>query len=135
SWLERTLAQSKKPTVVALHHPPFITGIGHMDRISFDASKKLEAIIARHPHVERVIAGHLHRPITVRFGGTIASTCPSPAHQVVLDISEHGADAFIMEPPALQLHWWNGYQLVTHTDYIGDYGREYPFREHGILID
>ena len=134
-WLEQTLAASDKPTVVALHHPPFLTGIGHMDRVGFDTPAKLERVIARHPQVERVIAGHLHRPITVRFGGTVASTCPSPAHQVVLDLSHHGADNFIMEPRAFQLHWWSGQQLVTHTAYIGDFGREYPFRESGRLID
>lgn len=134
-WLDRTLAASAKPTVVALHHPPFVTGIGHMDRVGFAASARLEQIVARHPQVERVIAGHLHRPITVGFGDTIASTCPSPAHQVVLDLSQHGADNFIMEPPAFQLHWWSGNQLVTHTAYIGDFGRQYPFRESGRLID
>ncbi len=135
TWLERALAESGKPTVVALHHPPFVTGIGHMDRIALDSSIKLEQTIARHPQVERVIAGHLHRPITVRFGGTVASTCPSPAHQVVLDIALNGADHFIMEPPAFQLHWWNGQRLVTHTEYIGDFGPSYPFRESGKLID
>lgn len=31
-WLEDTLDQEPaKPTIVALHHPPFPTGIGHMD--------------------------------------------------------------------------------------------------------
>lgn len=135
SWLERKLAESSKPTVVALHHPPFVTGIGHMDRVALDASIKLEQIVARHSHVERVIAGHLHRPITVRFGGTVASTCPSPAHQVALDIAPDAADDFVMEPPAFQLHWWNGQRLVTHTEYIGDFGSPHPFRESGKLID
>jgi Icc protein len=134
TWLKQTLDGSNKPTVVALHHPPFVTGIGHMDRIGLDASDKLERVIAQHPQVERVIAGHLHRPITVRFGGTVASTCPSPAHQVVLDIARDGADHFIMEPPAFQLHWWNGERLVTHTEYIGNFGPSYPFREDGKLI-
>ena len=134
TWLERALGESGKPTVIALHHPPFVTGIGHMDRIALDSSIKLEQIVVRHPKVERVIAGHLHRPITVRFGGTVASTCPSPAHQVALDIAPNAADHFIMEPPAFQLHWWNGERLVTHTEYIGDYGPSYPFRESGKLI-
>ena len=134
AWLKRVLTESGKPTVVALHHPPFVTGIGHMDSVGFDSSAKLERIIARHPHVERVIAGHLHRPITVRYGGTVASTCPSPAHQVVLDLAPDAGDRFIMEPPAFQLHWWNGQHLVTHTEYVGDFGPSYPFREDGELI-
>ena len=129
AWLQRALAESDKPTVVALHHPPFVTGIGHMDDVGLDSSTNLQRIIARHPYVERVIAGHLHRPITVRFGGTIASTCPSPAHQVVLDLAPDAAVRFIMEPPAFQLHWWDGRQLVTHTEYVGEFGPSYPFRE------
>jgi 3',5'-cyclic AMP phosphodiesterase CpdA len=134
-WLERALSASRKPTVIALHHPPFVTGIGHMDRVALDASAKLERIVARHAHVERVIAGHLHRPITVRFGGTVASTCPSPAHQVALDIAPDAADDFVMEPPAFLLHWWSGQRLVTHTEYIGEFGPSHPFRDGGKLID
>ena len=136
AWLDRTLAaRPDAPTVVALHHPPFVTGIGHMDRVGFDASAALAAVIARHKQVERVTAGHLHRPITVRFAGTVASTCPSPAHQVALDIAPDAKDDFIMEPPAYQLHWWNGRELVTHTAYIGEFDGPYPFRAGGTLID
>lgn len=135
-WLDRTLAAvPAKPTVVALHHPPFITGIGHMDRISLSGAEGLMQVIARHPQVERVIAGHLHRPITVRFAGTVASTCPSPAHQVALDLAVDAADNYILEPPGFQLHWWNGSALVTHTAVVGEFAGPYPFRVGGKLID
>ena len=136
AWLDRTLAaRPTAPTIVALHHPPFKTGIGHMDRVGFDASDALAAVIGKHPQVERVIAGHLHRPITARFAGTVASTCPSPAHQVALDIAADATDDFILEPPAYQLHWWSGTQLITHTAYVGDFNGPYPFRTAGKLID
>jgi 3',5'-cyclic AMP phosphodiesterase CpdA len=136
AWLDRTLkAQPDTPTVVAMHHPPFVTGIGHMDRVSLANVDALAHVIARHPQVERVIAGHLHRPITVRFAGTVASTCPSPAHQVALDLAVDAADNYILEPPGFQLHWWNGRALVTHTAYIGDFAGPYPFRVGGQLID
>ena len=136
AWLDRTLAaRPGVPTVVAMHHPPFVTGIGHMDKVGLEGIEPLRAVIARHPQVERVIAGHLHRPITVRFGGTVASTCPSPAHQVVLDIAPDARDDYILEPPAFQLHWWNGSTLVTHTAYIGEFDGPYPFRVGGQLID
>ena len=136
AWLDRALAAvPDKPTVVALHHPPFVTGIGHMDKVGLAGRDDLAAVIARHPQVERVIAGHLHRPITVRFAGTVASTCPSPAHQVALDLAPDAADDFVMEPPAFQLHWWNGQALVTHTAYIGEFDGPHPFRMQGKLID
>src|SRR3546814_19533731 len=70
-----------------MHHPPFITGIAHMDAIGLLAgTAELEQIVAAHPNVERIICGHLHRTIFRRFGGTLASTCPGPAHQVALDL-------------------------------------------------
>jgi 3',5'-cyclic-AMP phosphodiesterase len=135
AWLDRTLAASTRPTVVALHHPPFATGIGHMDRISLSPADALARVIERHPHVERVIAGHLHRSITARFAGTVASVCPSPAHQVALDLDPQAPDCFVMEPPGFQLHFWNGDALVTHTAVIGRHAGPYPFREAGRLID
>jgi 3',5'-cyclic AMP phosphodiesterase CpdA len=135
AWLDRTLAASAAPTIVALHHPPFDTGIGHMDRISLGNRDAFARVIARHPHVERVIAGHLHRPIVARFAGTVASTCPSPAHQVALDLDPGAADHFVMEPPGYQLHYWDGVALISHTAYVGDFAGPYPFREGGKLID
>lgn len=134
-WLDETLTKNQRPTVVALHHPPFLTGIGHMDRLSLANSKGLEEVIGRHPQVERVIAGHLHRPIIKRFAGTTASVCPSCAHQVALDLSPDGADHFVLEPPAFQLHLLTASGLVTHTSYIGEFPGPYPFREGGRLID
>ena len=136
-WLDATLwAAPEKPTLVALHHPPFATGIGHMDRIGLENAAALEAVIARHPQVERVISGHLHRPIVARFGGTIASTAPSPAHQVALDLADDAASRFMMEPPGFQLHLWReGAGVATHTAAIGEFPGPYPFYEGGKLIE
>lgn len=135
-WLDRTLSQApEQPTVILMHHPPFVTGIGHMDRVGLDSSDALEAVVRRHPQVERVMCGHLHRSIQARFGGTVASTCPSTAHQVALDLASPSPDNFVMEPPGYQLHFWNGKQLVTHTAVLGDFAGPYPFRTAGKLID
>jgi 3',5'-cyclic AMP phosphodiesterase CpdA len=126
-WLERCLAESPAPTVIALHHPPFFTGIGHMDRMGLTNSANLADVVRRFPHVQRLICGHLHRPIQALFAGTMASVCPSTAHQVLLDLKPDTAARFVMEPPAFQLHLWTGQALVTHTAYTGDYAGPYPF--------
>jgi 3',5'-cyclic AMP phosphodiesterase CpdA len=137
AWLERTLAaQPDKPTLVIMHHPPFQTLIGHMDKQGLRGSDGLARLIARHAQVERVLCGHIHRPIQVRFGGTLASTCPSPAHQVALDLAPDAASAFTMEPPGFQLHAWRkGLGVVSHTAFIGEFAGPFPFRENGKLID
>jgi 3',5'-cyclic-AMP phosphodiesterase len=133
AWLDMELAQSRgRPVVVALHHPPFSTGIGHMDNILLerDASRQLADIVRAHPNVERVLSGHLHRPIHARFAGTIASTCPSTAHQVMFDLRADAPATFIMEPPAYALHQWTGDGgLVSHHVYIESFDGPYPFRD------
>ena len=137
-WLDRMLAsRPKQPTLVLMHHPPFTTLIGHMDKMGLANAEGLRAVIAKHPQVERVLCGHIHRPIHVRFAGTIASTCPSPAHQVALDLASDAPSRFVMEPPGYQLHAWDAAQgIVSHTAFIGDFAGPYPFFDaSGALID
>lgn len=137
-WLEAELARhTARPVVVALHHPPFRTLIGHMDAIGLlEGAEALEAIVARHPNVERVICGHLHRAIQVRFGGTIAATVPSPAHQVRLDLAPDAASAWMLEPPGFAVHALPaGGRLVSHLAASGQHPGPYPFHDGGQLID
>jgi Icc protein len=140
AWLETQLdAARDQPVIVALHHPPFKCGIGHMDDLRLDphAAERLAALIARYQNVERVICGHVHRPMFVRFGGTIASAVPAPAHQVALDLREDAPSAFTLEPPAFALHWYDAASgLVTHHAYVDGADGPYPFYdEEGALID
>lgn len=129
AWLDRVLqAQPDKPTVIVMHHPPFKTGIGFMDRVGLAQPAALARVVRRHPQVERILCGHVHRAIHVRFGGTIASICPGVAHQVELDLSPDAPERFVMEPPAFQLHMWDAEAgLITHTVYVGTFDGPYLF--------
>ena len=122
-WLARVLSASDRPTIVAQHHPPFTTGLTVMDRMTLDNPQSEAAVIARHPCVERVISGHYHRSIHARFAGTIASVCPSTAHQLLLNLVPNADIRFTFEPPGFQLHWWNGSQLVSHTEVVEDFAQ------------
>lgn len=133
AWLEQQIdAARERPVIVALHHPPFDCGIDHMDAIRLDAQAAvaLEALVAQHPNVERVICGHVHRPMFVRFGGTIASAVPAPAHQVTLDLAPGAPSTFTLEPPAFALHRYDARGgLVTHHAYVDESDGPYPFHE------
>ena len=137
AWLEARLSERPQaPTVVLLHHPPFTTFIGHMDDQGLENSAGLAEVIRRHPQVERLLCGHLHRPIEARFAGTIACTVPSPAHQVALDLAPEAASRFVMEPPAVGLHAWSAATgIISHTSFIGRFAGPHPFHENGKLID
>jgi 3',5'-cyclic AMP phosphodiesterase CpdA len=123
-WLSARLDEAPaRPTVIAMHHPPFISGIVGMDVINCANSDALGSLVVRHPQVERIICGHIHRPICLRWHGTVVTSAPSTAHQVALDLGPDSPVAWIMEPPACHLHYWQpGTGLVTHLSYIGDYG-------------
>jgi len=137
-WLADTLDQHRdRPVVIAMHHPPFATLIGHMDDIGLrQGAAELEALVAQHPNVERIICGHLHRSIQVRFGGTLAMTVPSPAHQVCLDLAPNAASAWTLEPPGFVLHALSDtQQLISHTVASGHFDGPHPFHAGGLLID
>lgn len=138
-WLASQLDLYRdEPVVIAMHHPPFETLIGHMDQIGLQAgAEALEALVAQHANVERVICGHLHRAIDVRFGGTIASTSPAPAHQVCLDLAPDAPSAWVLEPPGLRIHALpQGGRLVTHLAAIGAFDGPHAFHaDDGALID
>jgi 3',5'-cyclic-AMP phosphodiesterase len=137
-WLEMQLHEhAGRPVVIALHHPPFQTLIGHMDRIGLnEGAQALENLIAGHPQVERIICGHLHRTIYARFGRTVVSTAPSTAHQVCLDLDQDAPSAWVMEPPGFHLHAWSGAgRLVTHAAASGQFDGPHPFHAGDALID
>lgn len=129
AWLDRTLERApRKPTLVVMHHPPVRTGLEDMDEMGLDNTAAFASVLARHPQVERIVCGHIHRPVTARFAGVPVSVCPSTAHQIALDLGREEPLAYSMEPPAYQLHFWSaGDGLVTHTAYVGAYDGPYPF--------
>jgi len=129
AWLDRTLAaQPSKPTLVAMHHPPFVTGLVHMDNIALTDAERFRAVIARHRQVGRIVSGHHHRPIIGQCAHAVVSIAPSVAHQVELSFDPAASGAFNFEPPAFQLHDWDeSYGFVSHTIYTADYDGPYPF--------
>jgi Icc protein len=135
AWLDEQLGRvPERPTLVALHHPPFRTGIEHMDAMMLEDGEALAELVGRHPQVLRVLCGHVHWSIQCRFAGTLGQIGPGVAHAVQLTLA--GAPSrWVLEPPAVLLHEWrDGRGLVSHLDYIGDFpvGR---FREEDTRAD
>jgi 3',5'-cyclic AMP phosphodiesterase CpdA len=131
-WLDATLGASKdRPTLVFLHHPPFITGINHMDVQNLHNANALAEVVKRHPRVRLIAAGHVHRATLTQFAGVPTTICPAPNHAVALDLNESLPPSFKVEPPALHLHAWfangNFGNVVTHHLPIGDFKGPLPF--------
>ena len=134
AWLDETLGGSAmRPALLFLHHPPFVTGIAHMDVQNLRNAEDLAAVLRKHERVQLVAAGHVHRAVLTRFAGVAATVCPAPNHAVALDLDGHLPPSFRIEPPAFHLHaWFPGGRfgsVVTHWVPIGDFAGPYPFRD------
>ena len=86
-WLEAALDEDREtPTIVAMHHPPILTGIGGLDAIGLTNRDALAGLLQRSPQVRRVIAGHVHRGAFGVVGGCGVVACPSTNLQAKLEI-------------------------------------------------
>lgn len=131
-WLDATLASTPdRPALVFLHHPPFKTGIWHMDRQNLLNAGELVPIIRRHPRVQLIATGHVHRATLTMFAGVSTTICPAPNHAVDLDLADLRQPSFKVEPPAFHLHTWfpgEGFgSVVTHHVSIGRFDGPHPF--------
>ena len=130
SWIDDQLsAASDKPTIVALHHPPFGSGMsGSTSNGLVEGGSAFAAILRRHSQVVRVIAGHAHRPFTCAFRGTIGYAAPTTCYPFALEMGSEKILSIIDEPPAISVHLWmedtgvGEPGLVTHTVPIDAWG-------------
>lgn len=108
AWLDAILAeQPARPTLVFMHHPPFLTGLRVLDDLALAGRERFAAILARHPQVERVVAGHVHCALQQRVGGTLAMTCTSTALRIAVEPGDPGRLWVSGEPAAALLHAWD----------------------------
>lgn len=129
AWLDGVLAAGpSRPTIVMMHQPPFDSGIPYMDPYSCREGHRLADVLARHPQVERLLCGHVHRVMQMRFGGTTLCTAPSTTTAIALQLRPDAKPASHIEPPAMLLHHWQaGTGLITHVVPIGTFPGPYPF--------
>lgn len=123
-WLDARLAEApERPTILFMHHPPFLTGLRPFDQIGLLDAEAFGAVVARHPQVERIVCGHVHSSMQRRFAGTLAMTCPSTAAMMLPDFRETMGLAVTLEPPGCLLHVWNDASgLLSYSSQFGAHG-------------
>jgi Icc protein len=129
AWLEDALAtEPARPTIIMMHQPPFESGIPYIDIYRCRRGQRLAEIVARYPAVERILCGHIHRFMQLRFGGTMLCTAPSTTTAIALRLSPDAKPASYVEPPAMLLHDWRpDTGLITHFVPIGSFRGPLPF--------
>jgi Icc protein len=126
-WLDETLAaEPARPTIVMMHQPPFDTGVPYLDLYACREGARLADVVSRHRQVERIVCGHVHRFMLLRFGGTLLCTAPSTTTAIALQLRPDARPASHLEPPAFLLHHWRP-GLLTHFVPVGAFPGPYPF--------
>jgi 3',5'-cyclic AMP phosphodiesterase CpdA len=116
SWIDRTLAaRPQVPAFVCLHHPPLALGMPFLDSIMLTDAAEFADVIQRHPHVVRVLTGHVHRTVSAMFAGTLLAVAPSTFRQSALRMHDTELPGYLPEPTSFLLHLLDGADCVTHS--------------------
>lgn len=118
SWLENTLkADSKKPTLIFMHHPPIKIGMELFDQINCIAPAAFENLVSDRDNLIGIITGHYHHLCVGSFGRKLCFLAPSvaPVHYFAHPQDTH-VTALELDDPALTLHkWQGGANLTSHV--------------------
>ena len=142
AWLEARLSEAPdRPTVVALHHPPFYSGMtGSSAKGLVRGGAELDELLRGHGQVVRILAGHVHRAITAEYGGSIAISGPTTCYPFGLDMGPERLLNISHEPPAIAVHLWlpdatpAGPGLISHTLPIGEWAEPITLLKAGVRV-
>jgi 3',5'-cyclic AMP phosphodiesterase CpdA len=96
-----------------------------MDTSRLQDGEGLAEVVARHPNVERVLAGHLHRIVTAPFAGTLLSVAPSTYRQLNLSLHPDSPLSVAADPTGFLLHVSAGVTTdpwITHAVQVSHAG-------------
>lgn len=128
-WLDSVLAADpSRPTLIKMHQPPFESGMPYLDAYLCRDGGRLAKVVARYPAVERIVCGHVHRFMTMRFAGTTLCTAPSTTTAIAPQLKPDASPRSFVERPACLVHHWRpGTGMITHFVPIGLFPGPYPF--------
>lgn len=128
-WLQQRLAASRDARVLLMvHHPPVNSGVAVMDAMKLRDAASLGEIVADHPNIERILCGHMHRAMHLRWRGTVVSIPVSTVEQIHLGFAPAAPLGTIGEPPAFQLHYDDPSDgLVSHAVPVGRFDGPYIY--------
>ena len=115
-WLDDELAAAPEQlTLVAMHHPPLLTGVPVWDGMGLatDDRHALGAVLERHPQVRRLVGGHFHRAMTAELAGRTVLTAPSTYTQFRLSFAPDGIE-LAADSAGFVLHAVVDGELVSH---------------------
>lgn len=117
-WLDAELAAAPDvPTLLALHHPPLVTGLPAWDDMAPAHRSALGELVARHAQVRRIACGHLHGVMTGELGGAPVVVAPSTYVQALPDF-DSGKIELAVAPAGFAVHAVLDGEIVSHVESV-----------------
>ncbi len=130
NWLRTTLANgSGKPVMIAMHHPPFTTGLRAMDNYGIKRGlDEFRAIVAEHAkNIAAIVCGHAHRMIVANIAGVPVLLSPASSFPFELDLGNKPRLNFVAEPQQFLVHTWSANAgFVSHAAFVDEFSQPYP---------
>lgn len=129
SWLANALSKSSgKPALIAMHHPPFLTGLKAMD--NYGIKHGLDAfreIVSSHAEsIAAIVCGHAHRMIVANIAGVPVLLAPASSFPFELDLGDRPKLNFVAEPQQFLVHTWSeAAGFVSHAAFVDEFPGPY----------
>jgi 3',5'-cyclic-AMP phosphodiesterase len=116
AWLREDLKQHREqPTIVFVHHHPWLLGLQWIDSMSLRNGEELIAALREHPDLHWLICGHVHLDQAIQRGGITMLTTPSTCLQLS-KVSQAGK--MLPGPPGFRIVDVAGDQLSTRVVHL-----------------
>jgi Icc protein len=128
AWLRSELTKSDKPTMIAMHHPPFLTGLIAMDNYGIKSGlPEFNTIVTEHAKILcAIVCGHAHRAIVANIAGVPVLLAPASSFPFDLDLAKPSLN-FVQEPPQFLVHTWSDEAgLVSHAAFVDEFPEPFP---------
>jgi 3',5'-cyclic AMP phosphodiesterase CpdA len=113
-YLNDTLNKIKsEPVLLALHHPPFKSGIKFLDEIGLKNIDMFVRIISKFTGEMRIVCGHIHTMMMIGINKHMVVSAPSSCSSFAYDTRSNAPVGFMDVEGGCLLHRWNdGFKTV-----------------------
>lgn len=103
------------PTWIAMHHPPFASGIRFMDAIGLSGIGALTDVINASTADVRIICGHVHSVMIGAVGRATAIASPATCSTFAADFRTNAPVGFMSAPGGFMVHDWDASFRTIHV--------------------